>query len=99
VVPGAEHVAGPAGDGEPIVITPEEKEALTTLISQAALAKGFKGKGYVRAWLQTHYMIDVSDVAEIPGEIHARIRAHALSARDRREQGASPKKPAPTTPA
>ena len=90
-------VAGPAGDEEPIEITPEEKDAFTTLISQAALADGFKGKGYVRAWLQTHYMIDVSGVAEIPREIRAQIRAHALHVLERGEQGAPPKMPAPTT--
>jgi hypothetical protein len=91
-----EHVAGRAGDGEAIEITPEER-ALTTLISQAALAEGFKGKGYVRAWLQQHYQINVSDVAEIPREIHARVRAHALSVLGRRETGAPQKAPAPPT--
>jgi hypothetical protein len=104
----ARDIAKCAGDAEPIEITPEvherpdqlhpgqEKEALSTLISQAALADGFKGKGYVRAWLQKHYQIAVSDVAEIPGEIRARVRAHALSVLERGEQG-SPKMPVPTT--
>jgi hypothetical protein len=98
MVPVAEHIAGPPGDEEPIEITPEEKDALTTLIGQAALADGFKGKGYVRAWLQTHYKIDVSDVAEVPREIRARVRAHALSVLERREQQTPRKAPAPTTP-
>ena len=89
---------GSAGDAEPIEITPEEKAALTTLISQAALADGFKGKGYVRAWLQTHYEIDVSDIAGIPPEIRARVRSHALSVLERREQEAPRKASAPTTP-
>ena len=93
-----EHVASPAGDEEPIEITPEEKAALATLISQAAIADGFKGKGYVRAWLQTHYKVDVSDIAGIPPEIRARVRAHALSVLERREQETPRKAPAPTTP-
>ena len=96
--PLAEHVGGPAGDEEAIEITPEEKAALATLISQAALADGFKGRGYVRAWLQTHYKIDVSDIAGIPPEIRARVRSHALSVLERREQEAPRKASAPTTP-
>ena len=98
VVPAAEHVSGPAGHEEAIEITPEEKAALATLISQAAMADGFKGKGYVRAWLQTHYKIDVSDIAGIPPEIRARVRAHALSVLERREQETPRKAPAPTIP-
>jgi recombination directionality factor gp3-like protein len=98
VAPAAEDVAKPAGGAKAIEITPEEKAALATLISQAALADGFKGKGYVRAWLQSHYKIDVSNVAEIPRAIRAQIHAHALSTRDRREQKRAPQKtPAPTT--
>ena len=92
-----EHVAGRAADGDAIGITPEERDALTTLISQAAMADGFKGRGYVRAWLQQHYQIDVSDVAEIPREIRARVRAHALSVLERREQETPRKPQAPTT--
>jgi hypothetical protein len=91
-------MANPAGDAEPIEIAPEEKAALATLIGQAAMADGFKGKGYVRAWLQTHYMIDVSDIAGIPPEIRARVRAHALSVLERREQETPRKAPAPATP-
>jgi recombination directionality factor gp3-like protein len=97
VIPAAEHVAGPAGDENTIEITPEEKAALATLISQAAMADGFKGKGYVRAWLQTHYKIDVSNVAEIPREIRAQVRAHALSVLERRDRGAPQKTPTPMT--
>jgi hypothetical protein len=96
-VASGEHVGGRAGDEEAIEITPEERDALTTLISQAALAEGFKGKGYVRAWLQQHYQIDVSDVAEIPREIRARVRAHALSVLGRRETRAPQKAPVPPT--
>jgi hypothetical protein len=92
-----EHVAGRAGDGEAIEIAPEERDALTTLISQAALAEGFNGKGYVRAWLQQHYRIDVSDVAEIPREIRARAHAHALRVLERQETRAPQKAPAPPT--
>ena len=98
VIPAAEHVAGPAGNEKAIEITPEEKAALATLISRAAMADGFKGKGYVRAWLQTHYKIDVSDIAGIPPEIRARVRAHGLSVLERREQETPRKPPAPTTP-
>jgi hypothetical protein len=98
VAPAAEDVAKPAGGAEPIEITPEERDALTTLISQAALAEGFKGKGYVRAWLQTHYKIDVSDTAGIPPEIRGRVRVHALSVLERREQETPRKAPTPTTP-
>ena len=47
VVPAGEHIDDSAADGEPIEITPEEKEALTALISRAAQAEGFKGRGYV----------------------------------------------------
>jgi hypothetical protein len=97
VIPAAEHVAGPAGDEKAIEITPEEKAALATLISQAAMVDGFKGKGYVRAWLQTHYKIDVSDIAGIPPEIRARVRANALSVLERREQETPRKAPASTT--
>ena len=96
--PLAEHVGGPAGDEEAIEITPEEKAALATLISQAAMADGFKGRGYVRAWLQTHYKIDVSDIAGIPPEIRARVRSHALSVLERREQEMPRKVPTPTNP-
>jgi hypothetical protein len=96
VAPATEDIANPAGDAEPIEITPEEKAALATLISQAALAEGFKGKGYVRVWLQTHYKIDVSDVAGIPPEIRARVRAHALSVLERREQETPRKAPMPS---
>jgi hypothetical protein len=98
VVPAAEDISGSAGDAEPIEITPEEKATLATLISQAAMADGFKGKGYVRAWLQTHYKIDVSNVAEIPRQIRAQVRAHAVSVRERRAPGAPRKTPAATTP-
>jgi recombination directionality factor gp3-like protein len=98
VAPITEDIAKPAEDAEPIKITPAEQAALATLISQAALADGFKGKGYVRAWLQTHYKIDVSDIAGIPPKIRARVRAHALSVLERREQETPPKAPAPTTP-
>ena len=98
VAPATEDIAEPAGDAEPIEITPEEKVALATLISQAAIADGFKGKGYVRAWLQTHYKIDVSDIAGIPPEIRARVRAHALSVLERREQETPRKAPTSTTP-
>jgi hypothetical protein len=98
VIPAAAHVAGPAGDEGPIEIPPEVKDAFTTLISQAALADGFKGRGYVRAWLQTHYKIDVSDIAGIPPEIRARVRAHALSVLERREQETPRKAPTSTTP-
>ena len=98
VAPATEDIAEPAGDAEPIEITPEEKVALATLISQAAIADGFKGKGYVRAWLQTHYKIDVSDIEGIPPEIRARVRAHALSVLERREQEPPREAPAPTTP-
>ena len=97
-VPAAEHIASPGGDGESIEITPEEKAALIALISQAAMADGFKGKGYVRAWVQKHYKIDVSDVAEIPREIRAGVRAHALRVIERKEQGAPGKAAAPTNP-
>jgi hypothetical protein len=93
VAPVTKDIAKPAGDADPIEITPEEKAALATLISQAAIADGFKGKGYVRAWLQTHYEIDVSDVAEIPRAILAQIRAHALGVRARRAPEASRKTP------
>jgi hypothetical protein len=96
--PITKDIAKPAGDAEPIEIAPEEKDALSTLISQAAIADGFKGRGYVRAWLQTHYKIDVSDIAGIPPEIRARVRAHALSILERREQETPRKPPAPTTP-
>jgi hypothetical protein len=84
VVPAVEDVAKPAGDTEAIEITPEKKDAFITLISQAAMADGFKGKGYVRAWVQKHYKIDVSDVAKIPREIRAGVRAHALRAIERK---------------
>jgi hypothetical protein len=97
-VPAAEHIASPGGDGESIEITPEEKAALIALISQAAMADGFKRKGYVRAWVQKHYKIDVSDVAEIPREIRAGVRAHALRVIERKEQGAPGKAAAPTNP-
>ena len=96
--PVTNDIAKPAGDAEPIEIAPEEKDTLSTLISQAAIAEGFKGKGYVRAWLQTHYRIDVSDIAGIPPEIRARVRAHALSVLERREQDTPRKAPAPMTP-
>ena len=92
-----EHVAGRAADGDAIGITPEEGDALTTLIGQAALAEGFKGKGYARAWLQQHYQMDVSDVAEIPREIRARVHTHALSVLKRQETRAPQKAPAPPT--
>jgi hypothetical protein len=104
-VPVAEYGAGPAGDDEPTEITPEEKAAIATLISQAAIADGFKGKGYVRAWLQTHYQIDVSDVAEIPRTILAQIRAHAFRVSRRRALQETPAPntssivPSPPTPA
>jgi hypothetical protein len=98
VAPVTEDIAKPAEDAEPIEVTPEEQAALAMLISQAALADGFKGKGYVRAWLQMHYKIDVSDIAGIPLELRARVRAHALSVLERREQETPRKAPAHTIP-
>ena len=98
VVPAGEHIADSAADGGRIEITREERDALTTLISRAAMAAGFKGRGYIRAWLHTHYKIDVSDIAGIPPEIRARVRADALSVLERREQETPRKAPAPTTP-
>jgi hypothetical protein len=53
------------------VITTWEKDTLTTLVSQTALADGSTGKGDVRAWPQTHHMIDVSSIAQIPCTIRA----------------------------
>jgi hypothetical protein len=95
-----------AEDDEPAELTPEERNALAKLISQAALADGSRGKGYVRAWLRKLYQIDVSDIADIPPEIRAQVRAHALDVLERREEEAAqkispsmtPQAPTPSAP-